>query len=143
MNNPLNRLKYLPWLLLLQVAALTTAIAGAVDILLMLGLIQLDQAGVFSLASVRSPLFDLALSLLIFAAAAGVGALGVVLMERFFSQIVIENSVLWAFVPCLGVTLFLFSQLPVPRLLVGISYPQLIGLVLGIFLKGKRSYRRF
>lgn len=143
MRDPLQRLKYLPWLLLLQVAALTTAIAGALDILLMVGLIQLAQLGLFSMGVFQLPLTSVILSLLVFVVAAGVGALGVWLMERFFTQIYINTGVLWALVPCLGLTLFLFTQLRLPQLLVGISYPQLIGIVLGVFLRGKRYWRAF
>ncbi|NJO11493.1 MAG: hypothetical protein HC873_19745 [Leptolyngbyaceae cyanobacterium SL_1_1] len=38
MRNPLQRLKYLPWLILLQVAAIATAIATVLDALFVLGL---------------------------------------------------------------------------------------------------------
>ncbi|MEO1126859.1 MAG: peptide chain release factor 1 [Cyanobacteria bacterium J06639_16] len=143
MQNPLQRLKYLPWLLLLQVAALTTAIAGATDILLTVGLLQLEQIGVISTGVFQSPLIGLILSLLMFGVAMGVGALGVLLMQRFFTQIYINTGVLWALVPCLGLTLFLFAQMRLPQLLVGISYPQLLGIVLGVFLCGRRYWRAF
>lgn len=66
MRNPLQRLKYLPWLILLQVAAIATAIATVLDALFVLGL---GLAPV--LFNGLAPVMPLLFPLLLFAAAVG------------------------------------------------------------------------
>lgn len=134
MRDPLWQLKRLPWSILLQAASFTVLIATALDILL---IFLLSLTGGFGLISL--PLISL---LLPFAAAVGIGALAVVLMERIYRNILLDTAVLWALVPCLVLVLILKGLIPqIPTYLVSLSYPQLVGMILGIFFKGKRHWR--
>ncbi|MGP1375215.1 MAG: peptide chain release factor 1 [Almyronema sp.] len=135
MRNPLQRLKYLPWLVLLQVAAVTAAIAALVDALLTLSVMPV-------LLNLLAPTLPLVFPLLLFAVAVGIGALAVFIFERFFQrQVLITTNVLWALVPCLGLLLWLVALLPLPNLFVGMDYARLIGIILGIFWRGRRYIR--
>ncbi|NEQ31328.1 MAG: peptide chain release factor 1 [Leptolyngbya sp. SIO4C5] len=132
MRNPIERLKYLPWLILLQIAAVTAAIAALLDAVLALGLAPI-------LFGVLAPSLPLLLPVLLFATAVGIGALAVFVFERFFQhQVLITTNVLWALVPCLGILLWLVSLLPLPSLFVGMDYFRLVGIILGIFWRGRR-----
>ena len=127
MRDPLQRLKYLPWLELFQVAALTTLIVTVLDIILIEIILTLLSRWLISLS--------------IFAAAIGIGALAVYLMERFFRQIYINTAILWALIFCLALLLWIKSYLPIRVFLTGMGYPQLIGIILGVSLKGRRYWR--
>jgi hypothetical protein len=106
MFDPLRRLKYLPWIELLQVSLFTIGGAIAID-WLFFQLVQIP-----AVYSIVAQLFNSAFGLLIsFGAAVGVGALSVAIMERWFRRIVITNSSLWALVPCLALWLWLRSFL--------------------------------
>ncbi|MBE9127660.1 MULTISPECIES: peptide chain release factor 1 [unclassified Coleofasciculus] len=131
------RLKYLPWRSLLQVAGLTIAIAIFLEILLWWGFVQ-SAAGKRMLAFLLSPPLGM---IMILAAAVGVGVLAVYLLERFYKSVFINSGSLWALVPCLALAVFLKSLLPLPNLLVNLSYPQLIGIVVGVFWKGRPHWR--
>ena len=134
MRNPLQQLKYLPWLELFQVAALTTLIVTALDIVLIQIILTL-------LSQTSSVFIGTLISLSIFASAMGIGALAVALMERFFQQIYINTAILWALVFCLALLLLIKSYLQIPVLLTGMGYPQLIGIILGVSIKGRRYWR--
>jgi hypothetical protein len=139
MRNPFWRLKSLPWAILLQVALAAVAIATAADLLLAQGLSLL-------LANVGSglmPLMQLLFMALPIAAGFGIGALGLTILERWFSSVYIDTGVLWALVPCLTLVLFAKGFLPIPTALVGMSYPLIVGVLLGIFVVGKRHWRRW
>ncbi|HEY9738342.1 MAG TPA: hypothetical protein V6D06_18745 [Trichocoleus sp.] len=139
MRDPLRRLKTLPWAILLQNAALTVLIAAVLDFIFLLLLNQLPTALLEGGFSVLLNLLFLVLPVL---AMAGVGALSVILMERFFQVVYLDTAVLWALVPCIGLMLFLKGLIPnLPEVLVGLSYSQIVGVVLGVFLKGKRYWR--
>lgn len=131
------RLKYLPWRSLLQVAGLTIAIVIFLEILLRWGLVQ-SAAGQRMLAFLLSPPLGM---IMVLVAAVGVGVLAVYLLERFYRNIFINSASLWALVPCLALAVFLKSLLPLPNLLVNLSYPQLIGIVVGVFWKGRPHWR--
>lgn len=140
MFDPLRRLKYLPWTELLQVAIVTVGFTIPLDWLL----VQAAQIPVLRPSLAR--LFNSPLSLLIFmSAAVGVGALAVAIMERWFRRIVISNASLWALVPCLALWLWLRSFLPesvFPQLLTPVvSFESLLGIILGVFWKGKPYWR--
>ncbi|NJO11492.1 MAG: hypothetical protein HC873_19740 [Leptolyngbyaceae cyanobacterium SL_1_1] len=67
------------------------------------------------------------------------GALAVFILERFYTrQLLITTSVLWALVPCLALLLGLVSLLPVPKFFMGMDYVRLVGVILGIFWRGRR-----
>ena len=74
----------------------------------------------------------------------GVGALGLYLLETIYANLRIDTGVMWALVPCLIVAIALKVTIlaeALPLTLVGLSQTQLIGVVLGVFLKGKRYWR--
>ena len=140
MRNPWWRLKTLPWLGLLQNAGLTISLATLVDLVLfqLLALLvrQPTSAGI---ARAVLPLLGWLLPLV---AAFGIGALAVVLLERFFDWIPLNTSTLWALVPCLGLILFIKGLIPeIPALAVGLSYQQLVVIVVGVFVQGRRHWR--
>jgi hypothetical protein len=134
----MHRLKYIPWRSLLQVSGLTIAIALAVEILITL--ISAQSAAIRrSLLALYSPPLGILVSLAI---AFGVGVLAVYLLERFFyRQVVLNTGSLWALVPCIALFLLVKSLLPLPIALISLGYEQIVGIVVGIFWKG-RSYWR-
>jgi len=76
------------------------------------------------------------------AAAIGLGALAVYLLERQCTQVSINSSNLWALVPCLLLTLWLKSLLPLDSFgLLSLSESVLIGIIVGIFWKGRPYWR--
>ena len=101
----LDRLKRLPWRSLLQVAACTTVIITVGEVILVWA---------FQESLVARNILKLLLSgplgvLIPVAAAIGLGALAVYLIERQCTQVRINTSNLWALVPCLLLTLWLKS----------------------------------
>lgn len=101
--------------------------------------------------AMRSPLINDSLSLLlspplglitVLSIAVCVGALAVYLLETVYPNIMINAGVLWALVPCLLLGIVLKNLLPLPASLVGLDEGQLIGIILGIFIKGKPYWRR-
>ena len=137
MTDPLRRLKFLPWRSLLQVSALTALIVVVLEFLLVLGY---SQSSVIRRA--LSILFSPSLGLLItFAAAVGVGAMAVYLLERFEKQVIISTASLWALVPCLALIFLLKSLLPLQSILVRLDETQLIGIIIGVFWKGRPYWR--
>lgn len=137
MTDPLRRLKFLPWLLLFQVSTLTTFIVVVLDFLLTLGY---TQSSVINRA--LSLLYSAPWGLLVtFAVAVGIGALAVYLLERLYRQVIINAATLWALVLCLALVLVLKSLLPIPAILINLDQTQLIGIVLGVFWKGRPYWR--
>ena len=139
MRNPFSRLKSLPWAILLQVALAAVAIATAADLLLSQGLALL-LGGV---GSGLFPLIQLLFLVLPVAAGFGVGALGLTILERWFTSVYIETGVLWALVACLALVIFVKGFLPIPTFLVSMAYPLVVGVLLGVFVVGKRHWRRW
>ena len=139
MRNPFWRLKSLPWAILLQVALAAVAIATAADILLAQGLaLLLANAG-----QGLMPLLQLLFMVLPILAGFGVGALALAILERWFTRVSIDTGVLWALVPCIALVLFAKGFLPIPAALVTMSYPVVVGVLLGLFVVGKRHWRRW
>ncbi|EGJ33981.1 MULTISPECIES: hypothetical protein [Moorena] len=137
MNNPWHNFKQQPWLALSKVAAFTTVLVVALENLLIW---VLTQSEIFRPVSVL--LFSRPLVIIwFFAATIGVGVLGVYICERWQSQLLLNTSSLWALVLCLIVGLLLKSQLPIPPGLVGFSMNSLIGVILGVFWKGRPYWR--
>lgn len=137
MTDPLRRLKFLPWRSLLQVSALTTILVVVLEFLVTLGY---TQSAV--IRRTLSFLYAGPLGLLMtIATAIGVGALAVYLLERFYQQVIINTASLWALVLCLALFLFLKSLVPLMPILVNFEQIQLIGIILGIFWKGRPYWR--
>ncbi|MCT7951909.1 peptide chain release factor 1 [Ancylothrix sp. C2] len=137
MINPFERLKHLPWLSLLQVAAIVTAFASVLEFIIALSATQFAPIQ-SSLRLLYSPPLGIILPLL---TAAGVGALSVYILERFFREVYIDRSSLWALVPCFVLTVLLKSLLPLPSFLVGFSQPEIVSIIVGIFWKGRPYWR--
>lgn len=137
MTDPLRRLKFLPWRSLFQVSALVAVIVLVLEFLLALGY---TQSVVISqiLSILFAPSFRL---LMTFAIAVGVGALAVYLLERLHQQVIINTASLWALVLCLVLVLLLKSLLPLPSFLVSMDEMQLVGIILGVFWKGRPYWR--
>lgn len=133
MANPLRRLKFLPWRSLLQVSALTTIILVVLEFLLTLGYTQSS-----AINRTLSFMYTGSLGLLMtFVTAIGVGAMAVYLLERFYQKVIINTANLWALVLCLAVFLLLKSLLPLMPILISLDQLQLVGIILGIFWKGR------
>lgn len=139
MRNPFWRLKSLPWAMLLQVALVAVAIATAADLLLAQGLALL----LANIGSGLMPLIQLLFMVLPIVAGFAVGALALTILERWFSSVYIDTGVLWALVACTALVLFAKGFLPIPAALVAMSYPLVVGVLLGIFVVGKRHWRRW
>lgn len=139
MRNPFGRLKSLPWAILLQVALVAVAIATAADLLLAQGLTLLRDGVGQGLLQLLQLLF----MVLPLAAGFGLGALALAILERWFNRIYLDTGVLWALVPCLALVLYAKKFLPIPSVLVTPSYTVLVGVLLGIFVTGKRHWRRW
>ncbi|MEM0979328.1 MAG: peptide chain release factor 1 [Cyanobacteria bacterium P01_H01_bin.58] len=137
MRNPLWRLKTLPWIALLQNALLTVTLATLLEFALLFILTLTSGA---QGATVAIPGGSTGFLLLSLAVSGGVGALAVLLMQRLFRNVILDSAVLWGLVGCLVLVLFIKSLL-VPTVLVGISRPQLIGLVFGLFAQGRSHWR--
>jgi len=137
MTDPWRRLKFLPWRSLFQVSALVTIIVVVLEFLLALGYTQSTV-----IRSLLSILFAPSLELLLtFAVALGVGALAVYMLERFYQQVSINTASLWALVLSLAVLFLVKSLLPLPSVLVSLNEVQLIGIILGVFWKGRPYWR--
>ncbi len=137
MANPLRRLKFLPWRSLLQVSALTTIILIVLEFLLTLGYTQ---------SAVINRTLDFLYTgflglLMTFVTAIGVGAITVYLLERFYQQVIINTANLWGLVLCLAVFLLLKSLLPLMPILISLDQLQLVGIIIGIFWKGRPYWR--
>jgi hypothetical protein len=139
MRNPFWRLKSLPWAILLQVALLAVAIATAADLLLTQGLALL----IANVGSGLLPLLQLLFMVLPIAAGFAVGVLALTILERWFTSVYLDTGVLWALVPCLALVLFAKGFLPIPTGVLILSYPLVVGVLLGIFVVGKRHWRRW
>lgn len=137
MNNPLQRLRQLPWVPLLLVALLTIFWASVIELILGFSsnyVTLINQA----LVMLYTPPLNIIMN---FAIAMGLGALAVVFVEIVYPQLLINSGVLWALLLCLITILFTRSILPIPTVLLEPSYSMLIGNMLGIFIKGKPYWR--
>jgi hypothetical protein len=136
MNNPLRRLKQLPWLPLFLTTLLTLFWATVLELLLRFG-----YEHVLLIRQTLKMLFTPPLSILMgLAIAVGLGALAVMFLEIVYPQLFITTGVLWTLLFCLFLLLFV-RNLVLPPILLDASYPMLIGCMLGIFLKGKPYWR--
>lgn len=143
MTNPLRQLKYLPWRSLFIIAGMTCAIVTTLELVLWLAYNQLDEDTQFTIikilaATLYSPLFSL---FTVGAIGAGIGALAVFLLETVEKQVFINAGVLWSLILCLIIGLIIRNYIPIPALLTNVNQLQLIGIILGVFWKGKRYWR--
>ncbi len=138
MNDPLRRLKFLPWIPLLQISLIAILIAIAFDVLL-----TRTAVAVPVILNLLSKLLSSPIGVLInLAVPVGIGALAVAILERWFRQVIITNATLWALVPCVVLWLFLKSLVQIPTALVpDIGIDSLVGVVVGVFWKGRPYWR--
>ncbi len=143
MTNPLRQLKYLPWRSLIIIAGMTFAIITTIEVILWLTYNQLDEGTQFTIinilaATLYSPLLSL---FTICAIGAGIGAGAVFLLETLEKRISINATVLWSLILCLIIGLIIRRYIPIVALLTDVNEIQLIGIVLGVFWKGKHYWR--
>jgi hypothetical protein len=139
MNDPVRRLKTMPWLTLLQIAALTLLVVALAEFVILV-----LYSYVTVVRQALDMLFAPPLAIIMTIAIAGlVGALAVYLMERFFQRISINIANLWGLVLCLIVMIAVKSILPVPNLFISLEQTSLIGLILGVFLKSVKYWKRY
>ncbi|WP_071517051.1 hypothetical protein [Geitlerinema sp. PCC 9228] len=131
----MRRLKLLPWRSLLTLASLTMLVVFLAELLFLTSM-ELPVIQRAASMLLRPPL-GILLSL---ATPVGVGALSVYLGERWFPRLIFNKSVLWALVLCLIVTSLLKSQI-FATMLTQFSQISLIGMVLGVFWKGRPYWR--
>lgn len=112
-------------------------IVAVLDFLLIIGLTQ-SVVIQDALVILLSPPWSL---VAVAAAGVGIGALAVYLFERLYGQVLINTSTLWALILCLILGLGLKSLLPLPGILTGLNYTQVIGLLVGVFWKGRHYWR--
>ena len=138
MNDPLRRLKFLPWISLLQISLITVLVAIAFDVLL----VQIATA-VPVILNLLTKLLNSPIGVLIrLAVPVGIGALAVAILERWFRQVMITNSTLWALVPCVALWLLLKSFVQMPSALFpDLDILSLVGIVVGVFWKGRPYWR--
>jgi len=137
MSNPLRPLKYLPWSLLFQSAAVTVAIATLLDYGLSWGIDQWAQTQPDAvLRGLIAALFFMTL-----AAAYGTGALALVITERLFREVRLTAETIWALIGCVVLLYWLRTLLQVPGLFMSVSLYTIVLIALGAFFTGKRHWR--
>ena len=131
----MHRMKYLPWRSLFSVSAIAT---------LLIIIIEFTIGFAYSHPTFQRTLnllFSPPLGLLIpFTASVGMGAMAVYLLERFYPRLSINNGILWSLILCLIVLVFLKS-LVFPAILIDADMIQLVGIVVGVFWKGRPYWR--
>ncbi|MGB3535924.1 MAG: peptide chain release factor 1 [Microcoleaceae cyanobacterium] len=139
MNNLIQRLKQLPWRWLLQNAAIATLLVMAIELLLKSAL-DLDPSSTVErvLQILYAPPFGLIVPIL---TAMGMGAFSVYLFEPQKQQYLLNSSTLWALVFCLLLCLWIKSLLPVLPFLTSLSRYAFIGILIGVFWKGRPYWR--
>jgi len=137
MNNPLFRLKAQPWKQLFIIAFITIIIVSSIDYILISFLENVPsfkQNLFYILPGAIKQLLPLVTGI-------GLGALGVFACERFQPRLFLNAGSLWALVLCLIVTFAVTMLIPLPSFLVRLSYPAVLGLMVGVFWKGRPYWR--
>lgn len=137
MNNLIQRLKGLPWRLLLQNAAIATLLVMAVELLLKWGLSASDTV-LDVLQILSDPPMGLIIPIMI---AIGMSTLSVYLFELQKQQHLLNSSTLWALVFCLLFCLFIKSLFHVSLPLISLSRNTFVCLLIGVFWKGRPYWR--
>lgn len=135
MGNPFRSWKFLPWKDLFQAAFLTVLIVILGDFGLFL--VQPIPAIAQLLERLFTPPFGIIVGLAI---AVGIGALAVTLLQRVCARV--NNDSLWGLILCIALIFLVRRWLPPPAILFQIeSSTHVVGLVIGIFWKGKSDWR--
>lgn len=136
--NPFRRLAHLPWLVLLQVAAMAVVSVTVLEVALFAAMQQIS-----GLAFAVQRIMTSVLSIVVLGAIAyGIGALAVLLFERLYAHIRPDAGLLWALVGCLLVMVWIKTLLPLP-MLIALDQVVLVGILLGVFTTGRRYWRRY
>ncbi|ERT06418.1 putative membrane protein [Lyngbya aestuarii BL J] len=137
MNHWMQRLKNFPWRSLLQSATLSNLIIAALEILLFWGAVHS-----LAVSNVLKMLFSPPLGIITqIAIAIGMGALAVYWFEIWQQRFLLNSSTLWMLIGCLLLGLLIKSLLPLPSFLVNLSRLALMGILIGVFWKGKPYWR--
>jgi hypothetical protein len=137
MSNPLRQLKYLPWFQLALTGFATALIVFIVEVLL-----AVSAQAIPGVASVLQVLFSPLLALIMeFAIAFGIGILAVYWLEKVYPRLVISTGVLWALVLCTVLAILVKSFLPLAVNFVQLNQILLVGILVGVFWKGRRYWR--
>lgn len=128
-----QRFQGLPWRELFSVAIVSNLAALAGELLLSLSLMYSPPIRAFLQILFGSPLGVL----LPVAAAIALGSLAVYIMEKWSQQYLLNRSNLWALVLCLLLILIVKQFIPVPLVLVDLSQMTLMGIIIGVFWKGR------
>jgi hypothetical protein len=134
----MNSLKYLPWRSLFLSSLAGIAIVKAADWIADRIVNRQDNTFVLmKLLLTRS-----GFTLLYICAGLAVGSLGVIFLERFERNSPIYSATLWALVLCLLIGLTLVRHLGLAGLSLGeVHYIHAIGIIAGVFWRGKRYWR--
>jgi hypothetical protein len=139
MRDPWRGFTQQPWTFLLKIAGAATAIALAIDLLLIASLVA-ETPLQFMIESLYREPINLFRP---FVTAMGFGALGVTLCEGWPNPIRLDTARLWALILCLLGGLALKGSLPLPLQFVELSQGGLIGIVMGVFWKGRPYWGRW
>jgi hypothetical protein len=137
-----NKFDQIPWSETMQVAIVTVAIVVGLEQLLLLALpgipTPIARLIIEAIAGSNrlSFLFQLAID-------GAIGALAVLIYERWKVMIQLNANTLWALVGCLILTLFIRSALPLKIIVCELSQLSAIAILLGVFWKGRPYWNRW
>ena len=136
MSNPLKPLSRQPWAELVAAGAITMVVAGFLDLGIGFALAFLPELrGIVGLILSLGSLVRLAVGV-------GVGILAVWTVERFFApQVRLDRASLWALVACVFLSLAIATSQPLPLSFLSLGYLQIVGILLGVFWKGRRYWQ--
>ncbi|MEO1210064.1 MAG: peptide chain release factor 1 [Cyanobacteria bacterium J06638_20] len=136
-RNPLERLRQLPWMELLWIAALAVVIIFVIEVVLLEAARQILLVRDILQLLLTPPLGLLVIIGMGFCA----GVLSVLLLENIRKDIIINSGVLWALVGCLMLQFLVRQSLSFLPALIQLNQSTLVGIVLGVFVQGKRYWR--
>ncbi|NJR68727.1 MAG: peptide chain release factor 1 [Synechococcales cyanobacterium CRU_2_2] len=135
MRDPIRQLRQLPWAEVFSCTGLVFLLVIALEAMIVFGLVRVK-----AIAPLFALLFQGSLGyIVLLLVAVLVGALAVLVLERFFGSVRIQASVLWALVGSMMVLLVVRSLLAsiVPPLFLSASFECLMALTIGVFWKGR------
>ncbi len=139
MNDPIQRFKSQPWQQLFLVAFPTVLLASVVDFLFKILFQSVPELQKLFLSS------NFFSSLILFGAGVAMGALAVYFCDFRRSKLFLNAGSLWALVLCLIIALavinLILNLIPIPLFLVNWSQLTVIGILVGVFWKGRPYWR--
>jgi hypothetical protein len=129
-----NSLKYRPWRSLVFAALLSSLVVKMTDLILGQILNHFIGAELWMKFLLTKPGF----TLLSVCSGLAIGSLGVVFLEQFENDRMFYSSTLWILVGCILISLWLILRLDIGGLsLVKIHYISTVGIIVGVFWKGR------